>query len=452
MDLQKRFIENWKKRFASLSITKQQYLVAVSGGMDSVVLVDLMYRSNMNFDLVHCNFQLRGAESERDEQFVVSLASQYQKKLHLKTFDTKKFAQENKISIQEAARKLRYDWFQELTNPEFQISGSSFLLTAHHSDDNIETFLMNVSRGTGLQGLTGIQGIQWERKIIRPLLFAFRKEIEDYAKENNIEWVEDSSNSKDDYTRNFFRHQILPLIQQQYSNAPANMVATIERLNEVNTLYQNAIIQQKEKLVLRNGMEVHIPILKLLRSNALQTIIWEIFKDYGFSSGQTNEILKLLQADNASYIQSHTHKVIKNRKWLIISPITAIQGSVIVIEKNNTTINFANGSLVFESLPNSHHIITDQNIATLDLATIQFPLILRRWKSGDYFYPLGMYKKKKLNRFLIDQKLSPTQKENIWVLECQKKIIWVIGYRIDNRCKILPSTTDCLKITYVNKR
>lgn len=444
MDLLERFVDYWKQNFAALSITKQQYLVAVSGGIDSSVLVHLMHCLDMDFELAHCNFKLRGEESERDELFVKTLADKYNRKLHLKRFDTNKIAIENKTAIQETARKIRYDWFKELTT-------TSFLITAHNADDNVETFLMNASRGTGLQGLTGIQNINLHRRIIRPLLFAFRKDISLYAASNHINWVEDSSNTKEDYTRNFFRHQIIPLIQQQYTTASENIAATIERLHEVNVLYQTAVVKQKEKLLLQMGKEIHIPILKLLRSNAIHTITWEIFKEYNFSSAQINEILKLMHAENASYIQSATHRVIKNRKWLIVTDITSTEHSLVIIEQHDAKIHFPSGNLQFELLEGNINISADLNIAMLDADLIQYPLILRKWKQGDYFYPLGMKKKKKLSRFMIDQKLSSIQKENVWVLEANKSILWVIGYRIDDRFKIAASTAKCIKITYANK-
>jgi tRNA(Ile)-lysidine synthase len=324
-----------------------------------------------------------------------------------------------------------------------------FLVTAHNADDNIETMLMFLFRGTGIHGLTGIKAFDKERKIIRPLLFATRQQIESYAEDNNLNWVEDSSNATDKYTRNFFRHKIIPLAEEHFTNAKENLLVDIQRLKEVEVLYNEAIELHKKKLLEYKGNEIHIPVLKLQKTKPLDTIIWEIIKTYNFHTKQIDEIKKLFTADNSSYVQSTSHRIIKNRSWLIIAPNENEASNFILIEENDKQVKFQNGMLQFETMPTLNFKLQTLNtIAQLDKKQIEFPLLLHKWKQGDYFYPLGMQKKKKLSRFFIDQKLSATAKENIWILEMNKKIIWVIGHRIDDRFKITASTKEVLKISF----
>jgi tRNA(Ile)-lysidine synthase len=426
---------------------KDRLLLAVSGGVDSVVLCKLCKQANYNFAIAHCNFKLRGEESERDERFVRDLAKKYDVEIFVKEFETEKFAEENRIGIQEAARNLRYEWFKELselqaTNYKLQTK----VVTAHHADDNIETLLMNFFKGTGINGLQGI--LPNQNKIVRPLLFARKKEIKQFAEENSLSFVEDSSNASDKYTRNYFRNQLIPSIQKVFPQAEENLLNSIERFKEIETLYQQAILLHKKKFIEIKGEEIHIPVLKLLKSEPLSTIVYEIIKDYGFNSNQTDEVIKLLNSDSGKYIKSSSHRILKNRKWIIISPVDTTVAENILIEESNKKIDFAAGTLKFEKLSIiNYQLSTSNSVAMIDAAEMKFPLLLRKWKQGDYFYPLGMKKKKKLSRFFIDQKLSLTEKENIWVVEANKKIIWVVGKRIDDRFKITPSTKNILKIS-----
>ena len=431
-------------------------MLAVRGGVDSVVLAHLFAKAGYSFTIAHCNFQLRGEESIRDEQFVKSLGATYNMPVLVKHFDTQAYATENKLSIQEAARRLRYDWFDEVmksgtlkTKDASSVichPSTANLLTAHHANDNIETLLINFFRGTGIGGLHGIPARQGH--IIRPLLFAKREEILAYAKEESLTWVEDSSNASDKYTRNFIRLQMLPAAKEIFTNAEDNLLQNIERFKEAEILYKQAVDQHKKKLLQPKGNEWHIPILKLQKTEPLHTIVWEVIKDFGFSAAQTGEVIKLLQAGSGSYITSATHRIINNRGWLIIAPVTTGEPQHVLIEEGDKKIMFGNGTLTFDVLPAASVNIANSNlVAMLDAKHIKYPLLLRKYKQGDYFYPLGMQKKKKLNRFFIDQKLSATDKEKVWVLEMDKKILWVVGLRIDDRFKVQPSTQQVLKIT-----
>jgi tRNA(Ile)-lysidine synthase len=335
-------------------------------------------------------------------------------------------------------------------------SSKNLLVTAHNADDNIETMLMFLFRGTGIHGLTGIKPFDKERKIIRPLLFAKRQDIEGYAKENNIHWVEDSSNATNKYTRNFFRRKIIPSVQEQYPNAKNNLFDNIKRFKEAEELYEQAMEVHKKQLLTIKGNEVQIPILLLQKKSPVDTILWEIIKTYNFHPHQVDEIKKLLVAGNSSYVRSATHRIIRNRKWLVIVPNETTEARHISIEPDDATVKFAEGILHFEKLSSEKmeesqaglQMSTTNNIASLDAKQVQFPLLLRQWKQGDYFYPLGMQKKKKLSRFFIDRKLSSVEKEQVWVLEMDKKIIWVIGQRIDDRFKITGHTKEILNIRF----
>ena len=304
---------------------------------------------------------------------------------------------------------------------------------------------MNFFKGTGITGLHGI--LPKQGKIIRPLLFARKDELKQFAEENNLQFVEDSSNITDKYTRNYFRNKLIPDLQKVFPQVENNLSDNLERFKEIEQLYLQSIELHKKKLLEQKGNEVHIPVLKLLKAEPLSTIVYEIIKEFGFTSYQTIEVIALLQSETGKYTQSSSHRIIKNRNWLIISPNQSLEAENILIEEEDEKIEFANGVLEFKQMLNVQcSILNSQLVAQLDADEICFPLLLRKWKQGDYFYPLGMTKKKKLSRFFIDQKLSLTEKENVWVIEMNKKIIWVVGLRIDNRFKITDKTKNVFLI------
>ncbi len=428
-----------------------QWIVGISGGVDSVVLTHVCLQANIPIILAHANFQLRGEESNRDEDFVKKLAAQYQLPLHVKHFDTNAYAVENKLSIQVAARALRYEWFNELRNALQTKNKTSFITTAHHADDNVETVLMHFFKGTGISGLHGI--LSKQRNIIRPLLFATKQEILAYAKEQQLNWVEDSSNATDVYTRNAIRHQLMPVIENIFPTAQQNLQQNIARFRDAETLYQQALQQWIKKLCIYKNEECHIPVNRLVQLPAAQTILFEIIRQYGFTSAQTEDVWRLLEAETGKWIQSNTHRIIKNRAWIIITPLSSNQSQHIVIDHFDDVVHYPEGTLQAKILPTEKSIIEpNPQVAYIDAKHIIFPLILRPWTQGDYFYPLGMNKKKKLSRFFIDQKLSIADKEKTWVLEMNKKIVWIVGYRIDDRFKITPQTKTVLKISCQGER
>ena len=449
-------LQQFKQHIATLGFIepKQKLLLAVSGGIDSVVLAHLIKELGFEAEIAHCNFQLRGDESTRDENFVMQLAEQLQFPFHIIQFDTSSYALENKLSTQEAARELRYNWFKTLMQKDTSLR---WILTAHHADDNIETLLMHFFKGTGISGLRAIP-IKNE-SVLRPLLAFYRKEIEHYATENNIIFVEDRSNATEAYTRNYFRLQLIPALEKVFPSVKENLKNNIDRFRDIELIYKESIDKKIKKLLVKSGNNWRVAVEQLKHLSAQNTLVFELFQPFGFGPKQTLEIIKLLESDSGKYILSNTHRILKNRNMLIINAIEADCDAIMLIETNNEEIEFPLGKLVVRNDKVSKKKITNvelsketsvpqttinnlPNIAQIDAAGLKFPLLLRKTKSGDYFYPLGMRKKKKVARFLIDLKLSKLEKENVWVLESDKKIIWIVNYRIDDRFKITPSTRN----------
>jgi tRNA(Ile)-lysidine synthase len=362
------------------------------------------------------------------------------------------------VAIQVAARELRYSWFQDVLNADSTddwygpdkretklFSKPKYILTAHHLDDNIETMLMHLFRGTGIGGLRGI--LPKQGKIVRPLLFARKEELLDFAKGEGLQWVEDSSNEEDKYRRNYFRNSLIPAIEKGYPGSIANLGSNLERFREIEILYHQAVDAHKKYLLEKKGSEIHIPVLKLMKSEPLRTICFEIIRDFGFSTLQTEDFISLIHATSGKQLFSSSHRILKHRKWIIISPIDSTSSKMIWIEHGATKVKFQDGLIQISSHPVAGYSLPNSDsTASLDGDQIGFPLILRKWKQGDYFYPLGMRKKKKIARFLIDKKISKIDKEKIWVIESNQKIIWVVGKRIDDRFKITKSTQSVLII------
>ena len=455
MNLPERFADYITKE--RLFSKKDTLLLAVSGGVDSVILCELCYRAGFSFLIAHCNFQLRGEESERDERFVRSLGERYGVEVLVKRFNTDEYAKNEKVSIQVAARHLRYSWFNDLVGGNWTVPGATasadssqikradYLLTAHHADDNIETLLMNFFKGTGVSGLRAM--LPKQDTICRPLLLARKNELLQFANENQLAWMEDSSNRSGKYSRNQLRHTVIPSLSAVYPSVEENLLKNIDRFRDIELLYQQRIEAILAKLLIRTEAEVRIPVLRLKQLPAIQTICYEIIKPYNFTSAQAVEMVSLLDAETGKYLQSSSHRVIRYRNMLIIAPLPAAQAETIVIDSGDENIVVNGKRIVFSILSAaSASLETDPTIASLDAEKIQFPLILRKRKQGDYFYPLGLRKKKKISRFLSDIKLSVPQKENIWLLEMDKKIIWVVNHRIDDRFKVTDNTKNILRI------
>lgn len=437
--IEERFIQFIKENH--LCQKGDKLLLAVSGGSDSMVMCDLFIRNGFNIGLAHCNFQLRAGDANRDENFVKQYAEKKYIPFFSIRFDTEAFSQKNKISIQQAARELRYNWFEQIR----QQHQYTFIATAHHLNDNIETLLLNFFKGTGIHGLHSIPLKQG--KIIRPLLFLSKKEILDYIDLHKVDFVEDISNLSEKYTRNYLRHQVIPALEKRFPHLAHQLGQNIERFKDAEQLYEQAIDLHKKKLIEERGEEIFIPVLKLKKSHPLSAVTYEIFKPYNFSFEQSQQIMRLLDSESGKVIRSKTHQLLRDRKWLILSPFEIKKPTHVLIEGSTQQVETQDLKLKFKKKAAENYVIpNDENVASLDASKINYPLILRKWKHGDYFYPLGMRKKKKLSRFFIDKKLSLNEKEKVWVLESNQRIIWVVGLRIDERFKVTKATKEVLQV------
>lgn len=444
MDLLRLFQDYIKKE--KLFSSNSRLLLAVSGGADSVVLAHLCKACGFNFAIAHCNFGLRAEESDADELFVQQGAAELRSQFYVKKFDTLTYANKENVSVQVAAREMRYEWFSGIMREE----GFNSLLTAHHADDNVETILMNFFKGSGINGLKGILPLHQNRT--RPLLFASKADLLSYAEEHQLIFREDSSNSSDKYTRNYFRNELIPGITKVFPQVIDNLKNNAARFREINEIYNRSISNYKLKLLEKRGEEVFIPVLKLQRTPAFQTILFEILKDYGFNAAQTPAVVSLLDTSPGKFVLSPSHRVLKDRKWLIISARTIAQQSIYIIEDNMNVIDFPPGQLKIDRHERPLEIDKNSLSVQLDASKIKFPLLLRKWKLADYFYPLGMQKKKKLSRFYMDQKLSLVEKENTWIVESEGRIAWIVGQRIDDRFKITPTTKRVVKLSLLSSK
>ena len=413
----------------------KKLLLAVSGGVDSMVLLGLFYKLRFDICVVHCNFQLRGKESDGDEMLVREICQDRYIPYFIETFDTLEFAKENKLSIQLAARKLRYDWFQEIIS-----LGFDYVLTAHHLDDNVETFLINFTRGTGLEGLTGIPA--QNGNIIRPLLPFSREEIENYAQANQIQWREDSSNASDKYFRNKLRHNIVPTLKELNTGFLDSFQNTLHHLQQSESLVNDASKLVFEKVVEEKENQLEIHLKPLLEFQNYKAYLYQWLKNYGFSAW--NDIYDLVEAQSGKQVFSETHILLKDREKLILSERNEINKSeVFIIESIESKVNiplklrFCKAVNIFETV---------SNCIFVDESKIKFPLTIRKWQEGDYFYPSGMNGKKKLSKYFKDEKYSLLDKENQWLLCSEDQIIWVIGKRADNRFINRETTQNSIKI------
>ncbi len=421
-------------------------LLAVSGGADSMLLCELFYQSGLAFGIAHCNFQLREKNADEDADFVKQYAKEKEVPFHLIRFNTEEEAKNRKLSIEETARNLRYTWFEKIREEH----GYHFIATAHHKNDNAETLLLNLFRGTGIHGLHGIP--LKREKIIRPLLFLSKTEILNYFKTNNLSFKEDKTNKQSDYTRNFIRNEIIPLTESRFPHLIDNLNNNIQRFKESEILYNKALQNEINELIEQKEEEIHIPIRKLLKCTPLSTIAFELFKNYHFSYEQSKQIIALANSPSGKVINSPTYRLLKDRNWYIISPIESKHKQHILIAEEDKKVMAEDLKLLLSQKTRKDNFIPqNENIAILDYNKVDFPLILRRWKKGDYFYPLGMRKKKKLSRFFIDKKYTLNQKENKWILTSGQKIIWIVGTRIDDRFKITKHTKKILEITAIKK-
>jgi tRNA(Ile)-lysidine synthase len=442
---------NLKKRVESYIIehelldNEKVIIVGVSGGADSVVLLYILLALGYQCIVAHCNFKLRMDASDNDSEFVRSMAKSLGLSHYSIDFDTVGYAKERKISIEMAARDLRYEWFHKLLNE----LDAQAIAVAHHADDSIETMLMNLVRGTGLRGLTGIH--PKNGKVVRPLLCCTRSEIEAYLEEHKLSHVEDASNAELDYTRNKFRNLILPLLEEINPSVRQVLYQTTERLEGILTIYQRAIKAIQDQVVSNEGDRIKINIELLTKSGHVPTVLYEILHPYGFSSGLIEIISSQLNCEAGKSFYSDSHRLVKDRDSLILQVLDYTVSDEYEIDESQVEIEIPI-LLKFNKFNKSDDFKFSESNACvhLDFSKLKFPLVLRKWKMGDAFYPLGMNQRKKLSDFFIDNKLSVLEKEHIWLIVSGTEIVWVIGYRIDNRYRIEPNTTTIFEITCSN--
>jgi tRNA(Ile)-lysidine synthase len=421
--------------------SSQRILAAVSGGADSMLMLHLLANSGFPVAVAHCNFGLRGYESDSDEQFVSDYCDKHNLAFYVKHFKTQDYALEKGISIEMAARDLRYAWFHELLIKH----GLDLLATAHHQDDMIETFLINLSRGSGIKGLSGIQ--PKSGRIIRPMLFTNRAEILDYCSRLKIEYRTDSSNLETVYKRNLIRQEILPLLEEVNPAFRKNALKTIGALHETEQLFQQRISEIRAFVYSEDDQGVMIHIEKLLAFSPLRTILFELIREFGFQIERVEDIIDSLSKESGRKFFSDEYRLIKDREYLLISPFITKSSQVFYLDEDCIKINYP-VHLSLEKLNRTadFRFSTHHHVVDLDLDKLVFPLILRHWQEGEYFQPLGMTGMKKLSDFFIDEKYSIPDKENAWILASGSQAVWIVGKRLDDRFKITSKTKNILRI------
>ena len=425
-------IDRFKLHIASKfqNFKEQKLLLAFSGGLDSRVLLDLLCQLEIDFSVAHCNFDLRADASEADALFCAQIAEQHQLPFFIKKFDTMSFADEQKVSTQMAARELRYTWFDELKEQE----EFTHILTAHHLDDQLETFMINMGRGSGLKGLRGITS----DKILRPLLNFSKNEIEQYANEQSIEWREDASNAQDTYLRNHLRHHAIPQWKAAQENLLQQVAQTFDHLSLAQEALSVVVDTFKEKHFIQQEDVISIPLDALLELNPRAYYLHALFETYGFS--HVADLESLLVAQSGKQLISSSHRLIRNREELLLSPLK--------IETQEEEFSWTPTQDLTDpiKLTLTDKPLNSANTAVLDKNTLKYPLLLRKFREGDYFCPIGMKGKKKLSKFFKDQKYSTLDKENQWILCSEDQIVWVVGQRVDTRFAATPETLNSLII------
>ncbi len=418
----------------------KKFLLAVSGGLDSVVITELFGLSAFSFGIAHCNFQLRGKESNGDENFVKKLADKSNVSFFSVKFDTEEFCKENKVSIQMGARQLRYEWLEEVRKK----NKFDYIVTAHHADDSIETFFINLMRGTGIAGLKGIA--PKNGNTIRPMLGFYRKEIEQFSKKNKLKWREDSSNKGDKYERNRIRHHVVPMLEKVNENAKKNILQSIDMLSSAEQIYRDAIKDKTSAFVKKSktAMEVDFGLFTKNKNAALY--LYEIIKEFGFGFEQAALIEACINTEQhtGKIFYSASHRMIIDRKSLTITSQKLETEKNFRVGPGFKMINLGDTYCWFEKLKKTKNFkpAPSSEIAALDFDKLTFPLEVRKWEQGDRFYPLGMANSKKVSDFLIDNKVSILEKEEVYVLVSNGEIAWIIGKRIDERFKVTAATKN----------
>lgn len=420
-------------------------LLAVSGGVDSVAMVYLFRKAGYQFAIAHSNFALRGRESDADEAFVQRLAATIEVPFYSRRFDTTAYAAQKKVSIQMAARELRYTWFDELLD----IHGYAYVATAHHLDDQAETFFINLIRGTGISGLHGI--LPKQGRVVRPMLFTTRDRILKCAVKEKLQWREDRSNSSRKYLRNKLRLDVLPEIIKIKQNFSFALNDTIKRLREAEQIYNSHLAEVSADLIQHTPEGDLISIDWLYEYVPHHTYLFELLKPYNFAFPVVEQIVHSLDTFSGKVFYSPTHRLLRDRENFIIQPLaellkTEVAEGPFVIDRNVTNVDLPVKLILNETSDIAGLTLGRSDVACFDAQKLTFPLTLRRWQKGDWFIPFGNKGKKKLSDFFIDQKLSLAEKNQVWLLTSGNDIVWVVGRRIDNRFCITPKTQQALVI------
>ncbi len=436
-------VEDFRQRLFQLISKDDRILLAVSGGMDSTLMCHLFHEMGIDFGVAHCNFMLRGEASDSDEQFVEALANGWGVPFFMKRFDTNKMLEKEKGSVQMVARQLRYDWLEEIrSDNQYQ-----YIATAHHLNDSIETAMFNFTKGTGLRGLRGI--LPKNGTIIRPLIDVSKKRIEEEVEKRNLKFREDASNLEDKYQRNKIRHHVVPNLQEINPSLEKTMLENFNRLQELESFFDFFLQNVKSKIIQEKNNGIQFDKKELNRYPFKKTILFEILKDYGFSSGQVEDVIQIMQGVSGKKIMSENYILVNDRDFLLLENISDDENLEFEITRNCKSLQLNNGKLFFENIERLN-VFPENNLeAYFDVDVLDFPLKLRRKREGDFFYPLGMKgKKKTLKKFFIDHKLSILDKKKVWVLESAGKIVWVLGMRSDDRFKITGKTNSILRIVF----
>ncbi|MFV0271644.1 MAG: tRNA lysidine(34) synthetase TilS [Macellibacteroides fermentans] len=416
-------------------------VVGISGGADSVALLHILVSLGYKCIAAHCNFNLRGDESFRDEQFTIDFTKRLQVPLCKISFETNKYAQENRLSVEMAARELRYRWFEELLNTY----DADAVAVAHHRDDSVETLLINLTRGSGITGLTGIK--PKNGNVVRPLLCVSREDIYAYIENNGLEYVTDSSNSSDIYTRNFIRLKVIPLLKEINPSVKASLARTANHLYDASLIYNHSI-EEARKVIIQNN---RLSISALLSFPAPATILYEMLKPYGFSRTVCESIFTVLEKDSGKIFYSSTHRLLKDRSDLLIDVLSGEESKAYLINLEDDNVD-----LPVELKPEivvikeDYQIEKDRKFAYFDFDKLSFPLVLRHWQEGDWFVPFGMKGKKKISDYFSDKKFSLFDKEKTWLLCSGQDVIWIVGERTDNRYRIEKTTKRVLKLKFID--
>jgi tRNA(Ile)-lysidine synthase len=422
---------------------EKRFLLAISGGIDSVVMAHLFWKSGMECAIAHCNFGLRGLESDSDQQFVEELALKMQIPSYVTRFDTRQVAEEQGISIQMAARDLRYAWFEELKVKH----GFDYIAVGHNQNDIVETVLLNLARGSGIRGLSGMKARQ--REIVRPLLFASRDEIIRLATEFHLQWREDSSNAETKYARNRIRHNIIPEFETINRAFLVNAVETASRLNQTRHLFDFAVNTIKKSVWVELPDKFLIDFEKLQEFPAIETMLYELLKDFGCTRFNIQSLITSFESIPGKRFFTHTHCITRDRNHLIITKIKDPENRTQWIEHETAVISYPIHLTFQESDRTSALVIpAESNFAMLDADKIVYPLLLRPWKQGDTFQPLGMKGTKKISDYLINNKIPLPDKQRIWIIESGGLIAWIVNHRIDDRFRISQHTSKILQIEY----